>query len=99
MQVTNMVIVSGIVFCAGVSCIVIANFIFYTILGEVNGRRAANEQIGMLFVNVRSFEVVRLHKELFPKSKKRTAMSAVAILGFALIIGAIVPNLTFGPTR
>jgi hypothetical protein len=95
----NLPLVSGVIFCAGISCIVIANLIFYIILGEVNDGRGPNDQIGMLFVNVRSFEVTRLHKELFPDSNKPTAMYVIGLLGFALCIGAIVPNIRIGPTR
>jgi hypothetical protein len=99
MPPVNVVILSVVVFCVGVSCIVIANFIFYTILGEVNGKRGQANQIAMLFVNVRSFEVVRLHKEFFPKSQKRTAMYIVAFVGFALCLGTLASNLRVGPTR
>jgi len=60
--------------------------VFYAILGEVNGKRAPQEQIGMLFVNVRSFEVVRLHKGLFPTSRKRVIIFILGALGFALIL-------------
>jgi len=95
----NVSFLSIAVFCLGVSCILFANFLFYSILGEVNGRRKEEEQIGMLFVNVRSFEVVRLHKELFPGSKKRTSMYIIAIIGFLLCFGAFASNLQVGPTR
>ena len=95
----NLPIVSVVIFSVGLSCILLANFIFATILGEVNGRRGPQEQISMLFVNVRFFEVVRLHKELFPESRKRTVMYVFAALGFAAFLGALVPNLQIGPTR
>jgi hypothetical protein len=61
-----------------------ANMIFYAILGEVNGKRASQEQIAMLFVNVRYFEVVRLHKGLFPASQQRVEMNILEGLGFAI---------------
>jgi hypothetical protein len=95
----NLPILSSVIFCTGVTFIVIANFIFYTILGEVNGRRGPNEQFGLLFVNVRSFEVVRLHKELFPDSSKRIAMYVIAFLGFTFCLGALASNIKIGPTR
>jgi hypothetical protein len=79
-----------VLFCLGVSLIIIANFIFYAILGEVNGRRGQQEQIGMLFVNVRSFEVLRLHKDLFPTSRKRTSMIVAGFLGLALGLAAFL---------
>src|SRR5262249_6068555 len=95
----NFPIVSVVIFSIGLSGIVVANFVFYAILGEVNGRRGPQEQIGMLFVNVKSFEVVRLHKEFFPASRKRTAMYIIASLGFALCLGAFASNIQTGPTR
>ena len=61
-----------------------ANLFFYTILGEVNGRKGQQEQISMLFVNVKSFQVVKLHKEFFPTSQKRITMFVTGFLGFAL---------------
>ena len=64
--------------------------IFYAILGEVNGKRAPQEQIGILFVNVRSFEVVRIHKGLFPASQKRVVMNILEGLGIALFLIAFL---------
>lgn len=73
----------AILFCVGFTFITIANFIFYEILGEVNGRRKQDEQISIVFVNLRSFEVMRLHKELYPVSRKRLAMYVCGFSGFA----------------
>ena len=70
----NLPIVPTFIFLMGISCIIMANFIFATIFGEVNGRRVPHEKISMLFVNIRFFEVLRLHKKLFPASQKCTAM-------------------------
>jgi|HubBroStandDraft_1064217.scaffolds.fasta_scaffold458106_1 hypothetical protein len=95
----NLQVVPMVIFFVGTSCIVTANFIFYAILGEVNGRRNRNEQISMLFVNIKSFEVVRLHTELYPDSQKRTAMYVIAAVGFALMFGAFVSSLHLGSTR
>lgn len=80
----NIPAIPTILFCTAVSLVVIANFVFYTILGEVNGKRSPNEKISMLFVNVRLFEVIRIHKQLFPGSRKPIAMYALFALGIAL---------------
>lgn len=80
----NLPIILVVLFCIAISLIVMANMIFYPILGEVNGKRASQEQIGMLFVNVRCFEVVRLHKGLFPANQKRVVMNTLGGLGFAI---------------
>jgi hypothetical protein len=77
-------VVPAILFCAAVFLIVMANIVFYSMLGEVNGKRSPNNQISMLFVNVRFFEVIRIHKELFPNSRKPLATLALAGLGIAL---------------
>ena len=95
----NLPIIPMVIFFVGISCVVMANLIFAVILGEVNGRREPDEQISMLFVNIRSFEVLQLHKELYPHSQKRTAMYLVAVVGFALMFGAVASGVRFGPTR
>ncbi len=66
-------LVPAILLCSGVFFVVMANITFYSLLSEVNGGRDPRERIGMLFVNLRFFEVMRLHKQLFPVSKKRVA--------------------------
>ncbi|HTG29493.1 MAG TPA: hypothetical protein VK818_14845, partial [Methylomirabilota bacterium] len=48
----NLPIIPAVLFCIATSLVVLANMIFYAILGEVNGKRAPQEQIGILFVNV-----------------------------------------------
>jgi len=76
------------VFCVAVSCVLTANFIFYVILGEVNGRMAPGKQISMLFVSVRYFEVVSLHRDLFPSSRKRVVMTVVGATGLMSMLTA-----------
>jgi hypothetical protein len=86
----NIPIVPAILFCLAISAVIAANFIFYTILGEVNGKRGPQEQISMLFVNARLFEVVALHRMFFPSSRKPAIMYATGIagigLGFAIFV-------------
>jgi hypothetical protein len=77
-------IVPGFLLCSGIFFIVMANITFYSILGEVNGRRDPKEQISMFFVSVRAFEVMRIHKQLFPASKKRATVYLLETLGFVL---------------
>ena len=86
----NVPIVPAIFFCLATSAIIAANFVFYTILGEVNGKREPQEQISMFFVNARFPEVVGLHKKLFPNSRKRTLMYALDIAGFGLAIAVFI---------
>jgi hypothetical protein len=79
-------LIPAILLASGIFCVVMANIVFYSMLGEVNGRRSPNEHIPMVFVSTRFLKVVRLHKELFPQSKKMQFMYALFFLGFALII-------------
>ena len=83
-------LVPAIQLCSGVFFVVMANITFYSLLGEVNGRRDPQERIGMLFVNVRFFEVMRLHKQFFPASKKRIATYLLICLGFVLVFSAFL---------
>jgi hypothetical protein len=80
----NIPIVPAIIFGVATSFIIFANMVFYSILGEVNGKRSPEEHISMFFVNIKASEVMRLHKELFPESQKPRTMWILAIVGFAL---------------
>jgi hypothetical protein len=52
-----------------------ANLIFYLwILPEVNASLAEGQKISPFFVNVKLFEIMRIHTRLAPKSKLRTLM-------------------------
>lgn len=69
--------------------------IFYVILGEVNGKREERNRFGMFFVSAKAAEIVRLHREFYPESGKRTLMWVMGLIGAALFIGALVANLHF----
>ena len=81
----NIPLIPAIFVCSGIFLIVIGNITFYSILGEINGKRDPSQKIGMFFVNTRAFEVMRLHKELFPTSRKRLATYLLGALGIALL--------------
>jgi hypothetical protein len=89
-------IIPVVLFFIAISFIVMANMIFYAILGEVNGKRAPQEQTGMLFVNVSFFEVLRLHKGLFPASQKRAVMN---ILGGSRFCNKLYRFFSYGEER
>ena len=59
-----------------------ANMIFYVILGEVNGKRDSQHQISIFFVDERFFEVLSLHRQYYPESRKTLWVYLTAILGF-----------------
>jgi len=74
----------------GYSCaatlLMVGNFIFYTVLGEVNGRSPADRQISMWFVNTKMFFVLERHRELFPESRKRGLMRWCVAVGLLLFV-------------
>lgn len=74
----------------GVSLAVIANMLFYRLLGEVNGKRSPKEQISMVAVNLKLGRVLRIHTELFPESKKRQQMKRLFLTGFLLMAGGFI---------
>jgi hypothetical protein len=86
---------SGLLFVTATIFIIRANFIFYSILDEVNAKRAGSRQIGPLFVNLRFGEVMSEHGELFPGDPKRRQMKISLGVGFSLALVAFFA-LTFG---
>jgi hypothetical protein len=64
--------------------LVILDSVFYTILGEVNGRLPIDERISMFGVNTKVFAVLRQHAQLFPSSRKRSQMLWIVAGGLAL---------------
>ena len=55
------------------------NLIFYVwILPEVNACLAEGQKISPFFVNVKLFEIVRIHAKLAPKSKLRLLIHYLA---------------------
>jgi hypothetical protein len=55
----------------------------------VNGKRSPAGHISMTFVNVRLYEVIRLHRQLFPSSRKRVIAVTLAICGIALVLSVM----------
>jgi hypothetical protein len=58
----------------------------YTILGEVNARSSADQQIGMFGANTKLFLIVRRHAQLFPDSRHRRLMWGCTIAGFVFFL-------------
>jgi hypothetical protein len=86
---------SGLLFVTATVFIIRANFIFYSILDEVNANRAGSQQIGPLFVNLEFGEVMSEHGKLFPGDPKRRQMKMSLGVGFSLILIAFLA-LAFG---
>jgi hypothetical protein len=77
---------SGLLFVAATVFIIRANFIFYSILDEVNANRAGSQQIDSLFVNRRFGEVMSEHGKLFPGDPKKHQMKISFGVGFSLAL-------------
>ncbi len=74
-------------FSVAISLIIMANMWSYAILGEVNGRRSKEDQIGMFWISLKMGQILRLHAQLYPDSPKRKQMWAFAFTGFAFLFG------------
>ena len=81
----------------GVSLVIVSNMVFYTILGEVNAKRAPGEGISMLFANTKFTRILNLHAQLFPDSKKRQQFGRLLCAGFVVIgAGFILDIIHYG---
>jgi hypothetical protein len=69
----NLPVPALILLCVATTLVIVSNLIFYSILGEVNGKRGQDSQISMLFIGFRLSDVLKAHRELFPQSRKRLA--------------------------
>ena len=94
MQITFTMLIFALLGTA-VGIVIVANFFFYAMIGEVNGRSGPNEQLGMFGVNVRILEVFRRHKALFPTSSKRTWMLTLAVVGIGVFFLGIALGIAY----
>lgn len=74
---------------SGVGLVILASMLFYTILGEINGRDPSH-QISPWGVNVKFFLVLRRHTEFFPNSRKRAQMKWVLVANFGLVFAGVL---------
>lgn len=77
-------------FLAGLGSVIAANFVAFVILGEVNGRRPADQQHSMLFSNVRFFQIWDEHERLFPQSARRGHFVLCFLTGLACCLVAVI---------
>jgi len=83
-------ILAATFFVLGLTLVVVSNFIAYTVIGEINGRSPADQQISMFFVQSRMGEILRRHRQLFPESPKRRRIYIVGISGLGLMFIAFI---------
>ena len=77
----------------GFAIVGVANYFFYLILCDVNGVSAADQQLSIWRVGIRSLRVLKRHRELFPQSKKRSQMACLAIVGLLLFFAALIGGI------
>ena len=61
-------------------------FVFYEMLGEVNGRSRSEDRIDASWASSVLFEVVRRHRQLYPSSRLRRRMVILYAAGFLLAV-------------
>jgi hypothetical protein len=72
------------------SLVLISSSVFYTMLGEVNARSSRDEQIGIFFIGLRYFLILRRHAQLFPESRNRRVMWGCAVAGFIFFFATLI---------
>jgi len=77
----------------GIGMVILANFVFYAILGEVNARSPAAQRISMFGVNTKLFLVMRRHAQLFPRSRKRLHMIVLFVAGLVIAASGLLTAL------
>jgi hypothetical protein len=77
-----------VLLASGTGLVIRANILFFNILGEVNGASPEDRRIDVSAASVMLFTVFSRHRELCPKSRKRSVAVGCAALGFLLVAAA-----------
>ena len=77
MEITRVVIIA--IGVTGLGLVILSNLIFYYILGQVNARLPAADQVSSWGANTKYFSVLRRHATMYPSSNMRKHM-ALALL-------------------
>jgi hypothetical protein len=88
--------IATVLFFIGIGFVIVANFVGYTMFGEINGKRQPGEQMSMLFANVRFFQIWSEHERAFPHSRHRLYFVSCFLLGLACIVTALCYVLLSG---
>ena len=81
------------IFFGGIGLVILGSMQFYMILGEVNGKLELKDRIGPLFVNYRLFEVLRLHKIIYPESRARVVSLSAIFAGIFVFFVAFIGGI------
>lgn len=80
---------------AGALLIAASNFLYFNIRKEVNDRLPENQRIRGQFTNTRLFQVIDLHRRIYPDSLNRRQWKRQVIGGFVLFFGSFLLLLDF----
>jgi hypothetical protein len=83
----------GLIFGTGIGLVILANFLFYMILGEVNGRSRVEDRISAFGVNTKVMLVLKRHAELFPDSRLRAEATIALFCGITCAVVAFVGGI------
>lgn len=91
----NIPLIPTLLFLFAISLVVVSSMTFYAMLGEVNGRRKPDEQFSLFFVDAKVFEIISIHRQLYPNSYKRNLMWSTLIFGMILGLITLAANARF----
>jgi hypothetical protein len=78
-----------LLFAAGTTLIIAANFVLYVMIGEVNRKLPEDQQIGYLgFYPAKAFRITREYRRFYPHSHLNTVRIILTIVGGILIIAS-----------
>ena len=88
-----MMIITLALVVSAATCLVLANSYFFEILGEVNAK--SEMKMSRLGINLRLFDILDRHRELYPASNKRSRANQWTFAGFGLLAMAVVVNVVY----
>ncbi len=79
-----------IMVCLGLVALGLSNAVFYELVGEVNAASTAEHRISFWKMGFKSLGVLRVHRKLFPNSRKRSRMTWLSAIGGLMLVGAMI---------
>ena len=71
----------------------VSNLIYYTILCDVNAKSPEGQQTSVWKAGIRSYSLLRRHRDFSPESKKRSQMAWLTAVGSVLFVGALIGGI------
>jgi hypothetical protein len=79
-----------VTWCLGLIVTGLSNLVFLSIVREVNAASPEVRRVGFWMMGVKSWRMLKQHRQLFPESKKRYKMGWLAAMGAILLAGTLV---------